>query len=371
MATMDTHVCIHCKEEKDREGFYKKQWKLSDKGLCKLCFEEKQTAANNKRKLKKAAKESRKKQKRQLSKEEMKEKQEYYMVYGVGYETPQPHLFQYKNEPLANESLLGAYELVFYSSTDTDAEDIHRTARGTLTLAMKEWNGKPALWGRYSIDTSQMGCSDAKWPDDSWGTHPNPSFIQVPNDWTPPDGLHGSFDIFSSESYYPEDDEKVDEFCIKQGRKHFMLDREGFTNAWWSILEGDTSNVDFDREHTTFCSAVMKVVAKTHALGLAPNEMLPEVEFHPARYNHVPTRHELAETPNNLELADKLMTAYRDGNSSWMCQHLDVPAVVAFKIREYVTPPPAFYVKEGDIMLVVEECNRPEWQKELIFRKIV
>jgi len=37
-----------------------------------------------------------------------------------------------------------------------------------------------------------------------------------------------------------------------------------------------------------------------------------------------------------------------------MCAHLSVPSSVAFQIREFVTPPPVFYLEEGDFVLYGE-----------------
>ena len=54
-----------------------------------------------------------------------------------------------------------------------------------------------------------------------------------------------------------------------------------------------------------------------------------------------------------------------------MCQHLNVPAEVAFTIREFVTPPPVFYVEEGDLVLHVEESLEIEWNKGMVSRKIM
>jgi hypothetical protein len=58
------------------------------------------------------------------------------------------------------------------------------------------------------------------------------------------------------------------------------------------------------------------------------------------------------------------MVATRGHASTW-----ESPSSVAFIIREYVSPPPVFYLQEGDLILEVEESESPEWYKLLVFRK--
>jgi hypothetical protein len=42
---------------------------------------------------------------------------------------------------------------------------------------------------------------------------------------------------------------------------------------------------------------------------------------------------------------------------------------VAFRIREYVTPPPIFYLQQDDLVLIVEHTRENEWERIFVFRK--
>ena len=129
----------------------------------------------------------------------------------------------------------------------------------------------------------------------------------------------------------------------------------------------DEDDFALDESAGDYCGVVTKVVAQKRALALDPTDDLYE--------NHCGklvawTGEGFDYGLDNLEWAEKAMNSYEDGNNSWMTRHLNVPAEVAFKIRQYVTPPPVFYVQEGDLVLVVEESLECEWNKTLIFRKV-
>lgn len=309
-------------------------------------------------------------------------KAEYNAALGVGYEPPQEGLLEFKDEPLDADSLLGTYELVFYSSDDCDSEDIHRTAKGVLKLSMSEWStaGTPALLGRYCIDNratvNSYGYSSAV---HGLGEHNAGSFIELvkSSNWSIPEFWDG-FDIINGSSNNNADSH---EFASKQGRKEFLLCREAepgtielfkadLNNSdedpWWNDLEQVTENeYEMEDMNHEYCGAVLKVVAKRHALGLASDQLYDNMYRPNGRRVQLP-QDEL----ENVKVADKLMAQYRDGSNSWMCSHLQVPPDIAFKIREFVTPPPVFFLEENDLMLVIQESNSPEWEKQLIFRKV-
>ena len=124
---------------------------------------------------------------RRITREE--QKRLYHLTYGVGYQLEHSPELQFKTEPLVNETLVGKYELVFYSSQNDEedeednSEDICRTARGSLELSMKEWNDKPALFGSYQIDTRMSnGTRDS---DEHWGKFPCSLFIENVSDFDP------------------------------------------------------------------------------------------------------------------------------------------------------------------------------------------
>jgi len=311
--------------------------------------------ANKKQKVETETKANEKNVKRVLTKEEEEEKHDYYMQYGVCYAHLCPSMFQFKMEPLINESLVGMYDLVYYQSIDTDSEEIHRTARGALKISMKDWGGIPALFGLFQIDTRQTNGEKATYPETYWGEYVNCSFVELATDWSPPEEWDG---FYFYRPFRDEDEEDIQPHNLDSelGRIECILDRdEGPVygsddleprRQWWEGLP-ERSHIDIG-----LSGAVLKIVAKRHALGLGEC-----------------TLDEVADKRDNVEISDKMMTQYRDGSNSWVCQHLNLPAEVAFKIREYVTPPPVFYVEEGDLFLFVEERDRPEWTKALIFRK--
>jgi hypothetical protein len=406
MATA-THNCKQCKEDKPRNGFNKKQWKLiKDGGLCKPCWhdhlisappskkqkrldEDGEVHANKKQQIakiesqckkcqamfvartkaqrksneckacvKKRLVEDKLEKERQLEQEReqvkvfrieeterrrQKAKKEYFLTYGVAYSTSYYPEFGYKTEPLLNETLLGKYQLVFYASYN-DSCFMARSARGTMVLSQKQWDGKPAVFGEYTVDTRKPNGKDARY----WRMYddePSATFIENVTDWdhTMRSGFGNS--LISS-------DASDSMLGSGMGRKDFVLSRGRHCGPdWWSDLL--TAEVD-DVEEDEFCGAVIKVVEYRSALCLTTAQNTP--------YNAVTC---------NLERADELMNCYRDGCDSWIYEHLEVPTEVAFKIREFVTPPPVFYVEEGDVVLVVEESKEHEcfWIKTLVFRK--
>lgn len=234
----ETHTCIACKEEKDREGFYKKQWKLQDEGRCKPCWDdfignrkrpnEADTSSNKKQKNKKQKTAPDPETLKRMKDEREEKRRQYYMTYGVGYEFNDKNPdFHFQTEPLVNESLVGKYKLVLYASDkfvgeDTDGEAICRTARGTMELAVTEWNDKPALVGSYAIDTRMSnGEYDIK---GSWGEDTSFSFIEHVTDFDPNQkGLNG-FNIFSCNDNDSEYSIEPHEFESYTGpRKYFIF----------------------------------------------------------------------------------------------------------------------------------------------------
>jgi hypothetical protein len=112
------------------------------------------------------------------------------------------------------------------------------------------------------------------------------------------------------------------------------------------------------------CGAILNVVDKPTALGLHPDQLCDNL-YDPKWA----TSHDIFDAENGEERAETLTARYRDASTSWVCKHLGVPDSIAFRIREYVTPAPIFYLREGDLVLTVEESRGYEWTKVLVFRK--
>jgi hypothetical protein len=121
------------------------------------------------------------------------------------------------------------------------------------------------------------------------------------------------------------------------------------------------------------CRAILHVVDKPIALGLYLDRLYGN------RYDpNGATVRDLFHAENGQERADTLTARYRDASTSWVCKHLGVPDEIAFRIREYVTPAPVFYLREGDLVLTVEdswesgvtlEVGQCDWYRVLVFRK--
>ena len=93
----------------------------------------------------------------------LKAKRDYHMHFGVGYEVPYLDALHYKPEPMEPEPLLGTYEHAFYESDDTEYESIHRLARGTMELSVKEWSDELAIHGQYTVDTRKNNFTKDKY----------------------------------------------------------------------------------------------------------------------------------------------------------------------------------------------------------------
>jgi hypothetical protein len=230
-------ICSGCNQEKEKKDFHKKQWGIISAGgqgksssgkepkvvntgvmlSCSTCKESKDRAvfendseckrcfdATRKRKQQEEAEDRKKRQKLEVQEREKNHRDEqrrlYHLTHGVGYQLEQSPELQFKTEPLVNETLVGKYELVFYSSQnigedeEDNSEDISRTARGTLEPSMKEWNDNPALFGFYQIDTRMSnGSRDF---DEHWGKFPCSVFIENVSNFDPNRlGLNG-FQVF-------------------------------------------------------------------------------------------------------------------------------------------------------------------------------
>mmetsp|Transcript_30296 Transcript_30296/g.54810 ORF Transcript_30296/g.54810 Transcript_30296/m.54810 type:complete len:352 (+) Transcript_30296:261-1316(+) len=347
--------CSTCKESKDQAVF-------EDDSECKRCFD-----ATRKRKQEEKAEDRKKRQKLEMQEREKNHREEqrrlYHLTHGVGYQLEQSPELQFKTEPLVNETLVGKYELVFYSSQnigedeEDNSEDISRTARGTLELSMKECNDKPALFGFYQIDTRMSnGSLDF---DEHWGKFPCSVFIENVSNCDPNRlGLNG-VRVFET-----DDSENSQSLDSSKGRKEFIVDRVACQNyEWWKNLH----TREEDELWNEYCGLVMKVFARRRALALYPKKNLHS-NYYGKNINWSVEGYDY--NTDNSEWVDKAMESYRDGRNSWMCQHLNVPAEVAFAIREFVTPPPVFYVEEGELVTYVQESLPIEWNKTLIFRKV-
>jgi hypothetical protein len=217
-----------------------------------------------------------------------------------------------------------------------------------LELTLQAWDGKPALRGDYKIDTST---SIGKGGDD-WGQTTSAMCIEhVVTEWDCGEVICNGFNIFRHSKVDGEGKEK----------KLFIANRYVSTcNNWWSDLHNTTEDDNDER----FFGAKLRILGKSTALGLQADRLCDNEYFPNAQEIRI------ASDPDNLGVAEQLMKKYRDGsNYSWICEHLNVPSSVAFLIREYVRPPPVFYLQEDDLILEVEESELPDWNKLLVFRK--
>lgn len=296
------------------------------------------------------------------------------MTYGVGYQLdihPYPDL-SFDCHPLSNENLVGKYKLVFYASDGDETifrgmphgEHICRTAQGSMELSMKEWDEIPALYGTYTIDTRSSDGS----PGGGWGRFSSGCFIEHVTDWDPEDDSHlDGFKILSRVATNCPDI-PLDSFYNKAGRKHFVLSRGSTDVEWWHDLLYDAYKGPKNRSKDALCGAVMKLSACRQYLSLDPTDTLPHNDYGSKNTAWAATGEGYNFTTRRAERA---LERYQDGRNSWMCQHLNVPATVAFRICEYVTKPPVFCIEKDDLVLVVDESISKRWMKALIFRKIV
>jgi len=335
---------------------------MEDEGIEKRPAEGQEVAANKRLKIAADAMDA-------LERQELddEKKRQYFMTYGVGYSLP--HFWRaisYKTEPLDNESLLGRYKLVYFASTcrieeeEENGEWIHRTARGTMELSIKRWSGQPALFGTYAIDTRKSNGEEDQ-GEASLGNYTSASFIENVIDWN--SGRNSKIDSVPNA--------QPSSLTNTMGRKDFVLDRYPYNDVeWWQEVKAEGQNdLDSDSDSDSdfeygdgLCHAVLKIVAKRFAMGLDHDYL---------RGNHYCEKlvpHDIGLM--NLEVNEKRMKRYRNGRNSWICRHLRLPADVAFRIRQFVTPPPAFFLEEGDLVLVVEESKESDWTKTLIFRKV-
>jgi hypothetical protein len=380
-----TGVCAKCGDEKDQEGFYKKQWAKSGSGkgvciscsggnsnkkrvierICSICKCKFQGSNSGKKKggplkcdscLEKSIAAQRER--------ELKQKPLYFKTFGVGYQDV-PSL--QRREMLSNEDLVGKYKLVFYSSLTEMKECIHRTARGSMTLSVKEWAGIPALHGEYRLNT-ESSCriqneKEYSWDDDAfepWGEDTCGAFIEAVTESKSYTRRSNGFNIFSNPG---------------ENAKLFVLDRNAASGDWWEEIgvgnsdpdgvgnsdsEEEESEDECDDDLDQWCGASLEIVRERVALGLE-SDILHGIEYKPNTNGIVPN--------TNGNHADEMMSMYRDGSNSWTCKHFGVAPDVAFRMREFVTPPPVFFVEPGDLVLTVEESKECEWQKQLVFRK--
>lgn len=303
-------------------------------------------------------------------KERREKRKQYYMTYGVGYSF-RPASVSFKTDPLVNDDarLLGKYNLVFYksrSATNPESdnyEKISRKARGNMELSLKTWNDKPALFGTFALDTRKSN-GERDGGEASWGNYTEASFIENVTNLNPPRNA------MTRLNFPPNPNGS-------EGQRDFLLDRYPYCGVeWWSDLgheqqdEPDSDSSDSDFEYGDgLCTATLKVVAEKCALPLWPYDALRGNDSLHTLLSEDGEIYLQQDRMWTVDFAQGLMEAYRNGRTSWMHRQLNIPADVAFKIRQFVTPPPAFFVQEGDLVLSVEESKEAGWFKTLVFRQ--
>lgn len=406
-----TRVCSDCKVEKERStGFTKNQLSRKGDGACKSCIDKRlalrkaaQAEAEAKRCVATAplvpSSFAEKFDTRRLFERHGfadsadDPKRAYIRTFGVGYEEPR-ELEQYFGRDVYGPtpdiaSLEGGYSIVYYSSfrgcpVDEDqGESIGRTARGRAHLMVKDWHGAPALLGGYQIDC--MASVGGGGRSHGWGETVASTFIENSIGWDPRG--YAGFNIYDKTAYDDEFDELSDDGAkpSSDNEMRLVLDRDLSSVEWWQELgtkdeeeqEGEVGDM------YKYCGGTLSVLNKRVALGLSPDRLY-ENKFCPQGCpkhdllelveekkdgddypkNNVERAHEL-----NLERAKKLMEEYSNG-SSYITKHLGLSQQVASHIREFVTPPPVFYLEKGDLILRIEESSEPEWDKTVVLRKM-
>ena len=408
-------ICSKCKTTKALTEFYKKQRKQNSEGLCKICWDNEQqvrsrnppprpTAAAaaaaavkmcancqvtlpltafDKRQRKKASgsgeckacvDDALKKAKAQRA---LEDKQAYLETFGVGYALPCMRE-EWLDGNFENQSVVGDYKIVYYSSDFWDGERIARSACGPVRLRMGVWDGKPALCGEYQLQ-DRLDILDSTVPEGgetTLGVTTGGTFVEsvvgwegshIPNIWQEgsDDKLfiaeRGFFGTFSD---------------ILHSKKDSMVRRK-----FWNYLPQSYDDID---RIDAFCFATLHKLKVRVPLGLQADRLY-ENEYEPTACPSIDIpeqdededdeeqdkEEEQDKDKDGLKVAAELMAKYNDASDSWMCQHLPgFNSQLAFNVREFVTPPPVFYLEEGDLVLTVEETRECEWTKTLVLRKI-
>ena len=287
----------------------------------------------------------------------------YWRTFGVGYEAPKELDYLYpdcygETPDSASSSLVGNYNIVYYHSDrsccdEDQTESIARTARGWAHLTMENWQGTPALFGGYQIDCQPSfggGTLCRGLSDTISGT-----FVENSVGWDPQGKGYNGFNIHGYDS-----NSNAMKLVFDRG-----IDTRREPLEWWQDL-GTDNEQSSDENMNAFCGGILNVMNKRVALGLCP-DWLAGNPYNPRACPN----HELLELedPDNLKRAEELMDQYCD-RSSWVTTHLGLPKKVAFCIREFVTPPPVFYLEKGDLIVRIEESREPEWDKTLVLRKM-
>jgi len=307
-------------------------------------------------------------------------KKKYFALPGIAYEHPvmcfgddgfnadlleeylpaECNRIAFSSEQLTNEVLIGTYDLVFFSNYSV-YEQVNRAVKGKVDITMKDVNGEPALHIYYRIDGAERvfrGEYD-KGMKIQFFPRIDGECIEVTNQLRSSTKLlqesNGHFgSIFQKEGVRDE------EFESALGRRNFIdqlfPDEAKPDDEWWNDLP-EALTVDdeylpdhFDEQDIDYWGMALKRISRRVPLGVSRDYPGHESNFNVIELN---TNHILKD-PKCLEVADNLSIQYKDGSNSWMCAHLGVPSSVAFQIREFVTPPPVFYLEEGDFVLYGE-----------------
>jgi len=341
--TSSRKVCASCGETKDAHQDFSKKQRKKKNGACVLCVNPRSgSSAVRERQVVSSAE-------KRTAKEA--DRKEYFRTFGVGYELEDS---VGKGSVPDRASLEGYYKIVYYKSTrncpqslddDEYEENIGRTARGWAQLEMKDWNGKPALYGKYKIDCEpSFGDRFSIGPDGdhkvhsgNWGETRSGSFIENSIGWKSA-GYNG-FGIHAAN----EINLVVD-----------VLYEFNHEYKWWENIRLSTD--DGTERDDDYCGGILNVTKSSVALRLCP-DWLAGNSF----------RRSLEPLHGDDANAEELMASYKH-KASWVTRHLGFSNKVAFLIREYVTPPPIFYLEKGDLLLNIEESSECEWNKTVVFR---
>jgi len=264
----------------------------------------------------------------------------------------------------SSTALVGDYEIVYYASLYHDSDDIQRSVRGHLKLRMTEWDYKPALYGEYQLGTydskGRLRYEYCDGKESGLGPVTGASFIENVVDWD----AEGTFLACSQSG--GKDDKKFIVNRDPMGDALFpALSKDGKTvvRKFWDHMPMEEDKVD---RMDAYCFATLHKLKRRMVLGLCPDRQ--------NNNSYMPTacpRINLGETEEErLKNADTLMAKYKAASKSWVCRHLEnFDARLAMKVREFVTPPPVFYLEKDDLVLKVQETAEPDWEKVIVFRK--
>eukprot|EP00816_Leptocylindrus_hargravesii_P012857 CAMPEP_0196826616 /NCGR_PEP_ID=MMETSP1362-20130617/93718_1 /TAXON_ID=163516 /ORGANISM="Leptocylindrus danicus, Strain CCMP1856" /LENGTH=433 /DNA_ID=CAMNT_0042207195 /DNA_START=229 /DNA_END=1532 /DNA_ORIENTATION=+ len=307
----------------------------------------------------------------------------YFAVPGVAYECPvicssdellcealfcsplpaECNRISFCTEPLTNDDLLqGSYDVVFYmSSSNMSNESLNRTVKGKVEFSMKSRRSDSALHIHLILTEPFLKTSSGK-------------YIEVTDQLrSSTECLHTEKEFFSTIFPNQSQSTKHEDFESALGRRNFVTQTCNYKHKedWWNELHKALAPDDDDDDYWSgpaeYLGFALKRISKRVSLGISRDHPSSEdSKFHSLKLN---TNH-LLQKPDCNELAEELIAKYCDGSNSWMYTHLEIPSSIAFQIRVFITPPPVFYLEEGDLA-APDDDDDDYWNEPAEYRGFV